>query len=130
MSTVPSHCISFRQAVLLAIALAFFACSPEVDREAQMQALVEQTVAERVATYERVRLQRCREEVLEEANRRLDSILIEQATLQAGTGMKPPRPNRPGRPDIRQLEDTLPLKPLLPTDSIPQRDTIQEGRNQ
>ena len=114
---------------LLALFTLTGGCIQERDREAEMRALVEQTVRDRIENYKQVRMERCREDMLVEASRRVDSIMILEATLNSGSGAKPPRPNRPSRPDMRRLDDTLPVRPLLPTDSLEmdsvKQDTIQ-----
>lgn len=101
-------------------------CLQERDRSAEVEALIQETIEERLANYERIRRERCREEILDEANRITDSLLIEEARSQKDTLDRPPRPARPQKPEIRQLEDTTPVKPLLP-DTLEQDTGFTSG---
>ncbi|HHH50175.1 MAG TPA: hypothetical protein ENK52_04270 [Saprospiraceae bacterium] len=77
---------------------------------------------ERISEYIRVRNESCRKEVLEEANLRVDSILlaISRATKQKSLD-RPPRPEKPPRPEMIQIKDTSPIQPLWEMDSIHHR---------
>jgi hypothetical protein len=107
----------------------FFAtgCLRERDRSAEVEALIQKTVQERLENYEKIRMQRCREEILEEASRITDSLMILEARRKRDTTGRPPRPSRPEKPELPPLEDTIPLEPLLPEeDSIVSPDTTRQ----
>lgn len=93
------------------------ACLRERDRSAEIQALVEQTVEERLDNYKRIRMQRCHENIRKEATRIVDSLLIVEARREKDTLKRPPKPARPEKPELKTLEDTTAVKPLLPEDS-------------
>lgn len=101
--------------LLLAFILLLAAgCSGEKDRD---QAAVERAIADeverRLVEYKRIRLEDCQKAVMQEASRRADSILIARARLEKDTFMKPPKPLKPEKPTLKQLDDTLELKPIL-----------------
>jgi len=104
------------------------ACLQERDRSAEIAVLIEQNVEERLERYRRVRLERCREDLIEEATRLTDSILIAEARLEKSRSNRPIPPPRPVRPETRRLDDSIAIKPLLPVDdtlALP-IDTSQE----
>lgn len=112
----------FLSVLLTAILLPLGACRPERDRSAEIQAMIQQEVDRRLNNYREVRLNRCEEDLLKEAVRRVDSILLEEARLYKDTVGKPPKPLRPERPELRPLLDTTPVRPLLPPDSVKNRN--------
>lgn len=59
-------------------------------------------------------LRDCREEVLAAATLRADSLLVDRANRMRRVEGRPPRPNRPGAPPVKQLTRPLPLRPLFP----------------
>ncbi|HMQ49739.1 MAG TPA: hypothetical protein PKA00_19860 [Saprospiraceae bacterium] len=89
-------------------------CANEKDRD---QAAVEKAIAEevnkRLAEFQKVRMDMCREETYKEAGRRADSILIARARLEKDSFQKPPKPIKPEKPAIKLLDDTLSLKPII-----------------
>jgi hypothetical protein len=98
----------------LVLVLTFaMACFRERDRSQERQELIQKTLRERIDNYQRTRMDRCREDMLSEATRLADSIMITEARLRGDSIGKPPKPNRPEKPELRQLEDTIPIKPLL-----------------
>lgn len=99
-------------------------CLREHDRSAETEAIIQEAVRNRLETYEQVRMERCREDILEEANRITDSLMIVEARRQRDTSGRPSRPVRPEKPEFPVVEDTIPVRPLLPEeDSIPSPDT-------
>lgn len=108
--------------LLLAIGLSS-ACLRERDRSAEVQALIEQTVEERLANYKRIRMERCRENIIKEANRIVDSLLIVEARREKDTLQRPPKPARPEKPELKTLDDTTKVKPLLPPEDTVERDS-------
>lgn len=84
------------------------------DRNANaVEALIETTLTERLAEYERIRKEKCREEILTEAGLIVDSILIKEAREAKDTLKRPPKPTRPTKPEIRTLIDSTPLAPII-----------------
>lgn len=76
--------------------------------------LVEEEVA-RQLTSRRARFeQKCREDVLLAAAVVADSIILERAYETRDTTGRPPRPNRPVRPDALRPRDSADVAPLLP----------------
>lgn len=81
--------------------------------QSDMDALIEKEVEERVEVYVRTKEERCMEDILKEANRLADSIMVVQAFFDRDTFSRPVKPLRPDKPHIRILEDTTPVKPLF-----------------
>ena len=109
--------------VLIAI---LAACAPERDRSAEVEALIHKNAEERLESFRRIKMERCRESILEEATRVVDSLLIVEARLEKDSSGRPVKPVRPPRPDIRQLQDSSPVKPLLSEeDTLPPQDSLQ-----
>jgi len=98
--------------VLLVITLiAATACTPEeVDTEKIVQERFRQRVAQRRADL----LKDCREEVIDRATLLADSLLRNRARRMRRIEGRPPKPNRPGTPPVKQLSQPLPLRPLFP----------------
>lgn len=87
------------------------ACAPD---DVDSTALVLELSRERI-TVLRQNLERdCQENVLEEAVRRADSLLIDRARRMRRIEGRPPRPTRPGAPPLKELSEPLPLRPLFP----------------
>ena len=82
--------------------------------QTQRDSLIQVELEKKIAKYEYSITSRCRNEALKLATVIADSLLIELAKANRDTSFKPPKPNRPGRPDIVQVPDTTPIRPLLP----------------
>lgn len=93
--------------------LALPGCGEDDRNQKAVQAVIEEEVAKRVQAYRQTRMQRCYEQVLEEASKLADSILILEARLERDTLHKPPKPEKPEKPEIKTVLDSLPVKPLL-----------------
>jgi hypothetical protein len=74
---------------------------------------VKQEVENRLASYKRILEQQCRDNILEEAGKLADSILISEARLKRDSLLKPPKPVKPEKPEIKQLKDSVNLYPLF-----------------
>jgi len=104
---------------ILAI-LILFICACEEDQSSELkQKLIAEKEEERVHRLMNNKQIRCREELMENANQMVDSILIARAKANKDTIAKPPKPFKPEPPDAFLLEDTFAITPLL-KDSIPQ----------
>lgn len=90
-----------------------FACtkSDPAKRQAMMQAQIDRRVTEFQANID----SRCRKSVLEEAERRVDSILILQSKSipTVDSIRRPPKPIKPGKPVVPAVADTTPVRPML-----------------
>lgn len=96
----------------LVLLLLLFSCSGRND--ADSKAVLHERFLDRVAALEGNLLRKCREDVLEEAMAQADSLLIDRARRLSRIEGRPPRPNRPGTPEIKVLSSPLPLRPLFP----------------
>jgi hypothetical protein len=95
--------------------LAVFFCSGcgEDDRR---QGVIESRIKERVESFRTKKLLECRNQALDIATTNADSILLKNADLWQIKGdniPRPPRPSKPGAPDITIKIDTTAAKPLF-----------------
>lgn len=98
--------------------LLFAACQSGPDEnQVAVETFLEKEVTDRLALYQRILNQQCRDNVLEEAGKIADSILISEARLKRDSMGKPPKPTKPDRPELKTLKDSLSLDPLF-------RDTV------
>lgn len=79
-----------------------------------VEAFVQEQVEERLANYRRILSQQCWEAVIQEAGVIADSILINEARRRRDSLGKPPRPIKPEKPELKKLQDSLTLDPILP----------------
>lgn len=104
------------------------ACGGDSSTKVQRMAYIDEQVEERIKEYKRILDDRCRENVLEEANRLTDSILLVRARLERDSLDKPPIPDKPDKPEVKTIIDSVPVAPLF-TDSSgvlrSQSDSIQ-----
>jgi hypothetical protein len=88
-------------------------------KEAKTQALIEEKVAAKVENYRNIRLEKCRERILERAGELADSLIrataINSNIIDATS--RPIPPPRPLRPEIRVPIDTTPVSPFFPIDT-------------
>lgn len=112
---------------LVVIALTFSSCGGKSGANPERMAYIEKQVEERINEYKSIIDERCMERILEEANRQTDSILLVKARLERGDSLnKPPRPDKPGKPEVKTIIDSVPVAPLF-KDSLlgSQSDSIQ-----
>ncbi len=81
------------------------------DREAMIKA----KVSERVEDYRRSLKKRCRDKVMEEANIRVDSILIARSEeiYTVDSIPRPVKPIKPVKPEVPLLEKPEPIAPVV-----------------
>ena len=96
-----------------------------------VQALIDKEVEDRVSTYTRIKKDACRDELLKEANRLADSILIAEAFFERDTTQRPLKPEKPEKPAFKISKDTTPIKPLFDRKKLLEGDknTTQETEN-
>lgn len=93
--------------------LGLTACGGDGSLKGERMAYIERQVEERILEYKQILDERCREEVLEEANRLTDSILLVRARLERDSLDKPPRPDKPDKPEVKTIIDSVPVAPLF-----------------
>jgi hypothetical protein len=101
--------------ILLLLSLSF-AC--ESSTHVDIDAVIEENVAERLNEFQRVVNLRCRNRALEEAGLLADSIIIAGARQKLDTMQRPPRPLRPDQPILLELKDSFELAPLFDTTKL------------
>lgn len=103
---------------LLSLILVFVSCLP--DEEAIDMGLVEQKLLEEAENYKRLRLFNCRQNLLIDVEKMVDSIMINNINFSVGEGILfPGRPYKPNYIGYIRLNDSLKARPFLnvPTDS-------------
>lgn len=76
--------------------------------------VIRQRVSDRTTALTNNLLEDCREDILDIAIKRADSLLIDRARRLQRMDGRPPKPRRPGAPPIKELSAPLPLRPLFP----------------
>ena len=97
--------------IIAILTLAGWGC---IEEAIDTEPLVQARAAEHVAAIRANLLRDCQEDVLEEATRRADSLLLDRASKMRRISGRPPKPNRPGAPPVKELSKPLPLRPLFP----------------
>ncbi len=95
------------------LASLFFACKEDSRRNDILAAKIQ----EKVADFRMRKLSECRRQALDIATTNADSILLKNADLWQIRGdliPRPPRPSKPGAPNITVKVDSSPAKPLFP----------------
>lgn len=101
-----------RYLIIIFLLLVTWACEEEIPQEARDE-LIAQEVQKRVDALVESKYERCMEELLENANTLVDSILIARAKAEKDTIKKPMKPTKPLPPEPLVLEDSSAIKPLL-----------------
>ena len=86
-------------------------CGPE---EINPALIIEQRASEQVALIRENMLRNCQDDVIEAAQARADSLLLDRARRMRRIEGRPPRPGRPGEPPPTELSEPLSLRPLFP----------------
>lgn len=96
--------------------------------QADIQVLMDEAVAEKIKSYTDIKSERCEEDLLKEANRLADSIMIAEAFFDRDTAMRPPKPEKPEKPALQVIKDATPVKPLFDRKKLlnPEPDSIRE----
>lgn len=101
---------------LATLTLSLTAClSDQEYSQEEVDALMQSELQRRLTNFKEVRSQRCYDQMLAEAVRQADSIMVVRAREAVPD---PGRPDRPERPRQRKAQDTLPVKPLFERDSL------------
>lgn len=99
----------------LGLTLLSTACLSKKDySEAEIQALMDQELANKIANYRSAKIKSCEEEALRKATQIADSLIIAEAFYERDTLSRPPKPIKPDEkaPEIKG-PDTIQLKPLF-----------------
>jgi len=102
--------------IVMLLTLSQVACISDQEYSGEeVEALMQAELQRRLTNFRAVRSQRCYDEMLKEAIRQADSIMVVRAREAVPN---PGRPGRPERPQQRQAKDSLPVKPLFERDSL------------
>ena len=97
---------------ILLIPLFLVSCKDDRNERA-VEALIQEKLEERLTDYEEILMRKCREEILAQAGKIVDSILISEARLAKDTLDRPAKPERPEKPDIKTVLDSTPIAPII-----------------
>lgn len=111
---------------LLSLCLMLVSCLP--DEEAIDMNLVEQKLLEEGENYKRLRLFNCRQSLMVDVEKMVDSIMINNINFSIGEGILfPGRPYKPNYVGYIQLNDSLKARPFL---TIPADSTNAPTKNE
>ena len=79
----------------------------------ELQALVDRELERRLVNYEKIRKDRCKDQLIKEAQSIVDSILYQKARANIDSSLVPVPIPRPDKPEIREVKDTRPIQPLF-----------------
>jgi hypothetical protein len=96
----------------------------------EIQALVDRELERKLEQYQQIRMEKCREDMLERADAIVDSILFFENSRRSDT-IGQPRTRRPAPPSLRPVPDTRPLAPLFQDlqDSLRVLDSLRGESN-
>lgn len=98
------------------IILFLFLLAAPQNGEKTLDPKVEEAIQEMIHQRREEFMTQCRVEAVEQASHFVDSLLLAQAaTTSEDSLVPPPRPVRPELDPVLLEEDTLPLRPILPT---------------
>ncbi|MFZ4542581.1 MAG: hypothetical protein ACOYOA_00920 [Saprospiraceae bacterium] len=87
------------------------------DNEKLRQATIQQKVNERISEFKSKKMAGCKQQAMEVAVKRADSILLMNTDLwqiQTDDIERPPIPEKPGLPNVKVTIDSSKVKPLFP----------------
>ncbi len=102
--------------------LLFFACQPEDDRARRKKA-IDKKIEERVANYIKIQKENCRKDLLEEASKIVDSILIVEARMRIDSSRRLPKPEKP---TVMTPADSLEIAPFFKDSTL---ELIEGGKD-
>jgi len=113
---------------ILASLLLVGCLSKEEYSQEDIQALIDKEVEIKLQNYTRIKNERCQEDLIKEANRLADSVMVAEAFFDRDTAFRPPKPEKPEKPTLKTLKDTVRLKPLFDRSRLrePLRDSSIE----
>ena len=89
------------------------ACEDEADRQKKVDQIIRQEVESRIGTFKMQAQKECEAQLMAQAKGIVDSLILEHARQAGTTKPRPPKPDRPERPPEKELQDTVPVQPLL-----------------
>lgn len=101
---------------VLVVAFLLTGClSDEEFSPEEVERLQQKALQLRIQQFRKVRERQCYEQLLAEAIRQADTLLVNEAREAAPD---PGRPDRPEKPRRRRPKDSLPVKPFFQRDSL------------
>ncbi|MBK8879811.1 MAG: hypothetical protein IPN74_15115 [Haliscomenobacter sp.] len=117
---------------MIPISLLVFSLSGCLTREEysqeDIQALIDEEVEKKMEQFTSTKLERCREELIAEASRIADSILIDEAYFERDTFLRPMKPEKPEKPKIKILKDTTALRQLFDPRKVAENERDTTGK--
>ncbi|MCS6930436.1 MAG: hypothetical protein NZM43_13185 [Saprospiraceae bacterium] len=84
-------------------------CGSDKDR------IVEEKVAEQLADFRKRETEKCRQALLVEAERMVDSLLLAEAIVEIEDSIRNARPPKPIKPPLMEPFDSFPVRPIFDT---------------
>ncbi|MCS7036255.1 MAG: hypothetical protein RMJ33_04960 [Saprospiraceae bacterium] len=94
-------------AILALLAVVGAGCGGDKER------IVEEKVAERLAEFRKRETEKCRQALLAEAERLVDSLLLAEAMREVADSLRQLRPPKPVKPPLLPPWDSLPVRPIF-----------------
>jgi len=111
--------VCFFLAVLLSAGM-FGACNQGPGRAEVISQMMQESLEARVKSFKRVRMERCREGLIEQANQIVDSMLQAELKYTIDTLGRPPRPKMPKGREKKELRDSSEVRPFLEDSTLQQ----------
>lgn len=100
----------FLKSIVFLLLITMVGCVDEERRESLKQELID----EGVEKFKKERTRRCFNEALLEADRIVDSMMLDKAAYsKIDSFLKPERPIKPEMPPVKDLQRQLPIGPVL-----------------
>lgn len=102
-----------KRILLFSLLLLIIGCQPKENDRAKRKREIDLQVAEQVANYTKIRKENCKEAILKEAGKIVDSLLILEARARIDSINKPPIPDKPSKPELLEIKDSLEVAPFF-----------------
>ena len=113
--------IRCKHIAMLALILLSTACRDKTDWEPYIQ----EAVTFKMNRYKNKQWQKCKEDAYAVASRKVDSLILANSAKYFETLEYPTdRPNRPTSPELLELRDSVPLKPLFEREDSTELDSV------
>lgn len=85
----------------------------------EVELMVQERIEQKVNDFRKKIMTDCRKKAIEKASDIVDSLLILKIkAIQMDSVVRPDKPLRPDKPEIKIMEDTSPIIPILSKDSL------------
>jgi len=109
--------------LLFILVLPFWSAFQPSTLPVEVEEMVQKRIKEKVEDFKKNREKDCWNRAISIASDLVDSLLmLEIKAIQMDSSGRPVKPTKPLMPTVKKMEDTLPVRPLLPIDSLREGD--------